>query len=119
MPPDIFAHVEVISNADYNGGNHFSILRTQFTDLETLKNSLEELGFVVKTNTYVRGYGDQRMHAEIVALLEGDYDLGWKYNIGDSLDLICDVGGMSELYNVNTLIKSITEQYTRLNIEKR
>jgi hypothetical protein len=60
--------------------SHFSTLRTKITDAEILKNSLRDLGLQVKTNADVRGYNGQRLRADIVAVLEGDYDLGWSRN---------------------------------------
>jgi hypothetical protein len=60
--------------------SHFSTLRTKITDAEILKSSLRDLGISVNANADVRGYNGQRVRAEIVATLEGDYDLGWSRN---------------------------------------
>jgi hypothetical protein len=56
--------------------SHFSTLRTKITDGQILINSLRDLGYTVKLNAEVRGYNGQRVRADIVAQLEGDYDLG-------------------------------------------
>ena len=56
--------------------SHFSTLRTKISDAEILKTSLRDLGIVVKTEANVRGYNGQRVRADIVAILEGEYDLG-------------------------------------------
>ncbi|MFM2302688.1 MAG: hypothetical protein RLZZ135_91, partial [Cyanobacteriota bacterium] len=66
--------------------SHFSTLRTKITDAEILKTSLQDLGVNVKTETDLRGYQGQRVRADIVAILEGDYDLGWSRNSDGSFD---------------------------------
>lgn len=55
--------------------SHFSTLRSKITDAELLKVSLRDLGFTVETNAEVRGMGCQRVHADIVAVLDGSYDI--------------------------------------------
>ena len=57
--------------------SHFSTLRTKITDAEILKSSLRDLGATVKTEASIRGYNGQSVRADIVAVLEGDYDIGW------------------------------------------
>lgn len=41
------------------------------------------------------------MYAEIVAVLEGGYDLGKERNLGGSFDLIRDVGGVSTVFTMS------------------
>jgi len=107
MPAEIFGKVSVP-----NRGDHFSTLRTKITDAEILTTSLHQLGFTVKTNADVRGYRGQRITADVVAILEGDYDLGWIRNSDGSFDLIVDLRGVSEWYDDPTeLSKSIMQQY--------
>jgi hypothetical protein len=91
--------------------SHFSTLRTKITDAEILKNSLRDLGLQVKTNADVRGYNGQRLRADIVAVLEGDYDLGWSRNADGSFDLIADLWGVAKKYNQTELINSINQKY--------
>ncbi|MGK7915948.1 MAG: DUF1257 domain-containing protein, partial [Prochloraceae cyanobacterium] len=68
--------------------SHFSTLRTKITDAVILTNSLRDLGINVKTNAEVRGYNGQQVRADIVAVLEGEYDLGWSENGDGTFDLI-------------------------------
>ena len=56
--------------------SHFSTLRTKITEVEILKASLRDLGINTKTEADVRGYNGQRLRADLVAVLEGEYDLG-------------------------------------------
>jgi hypothetical protein len=107
MPSEVVGRVIGYSSR----GGHFSCFRTKLTDTEILKTSLEELGFIVKTNADVRGYRGQRVPADVVAVLEGDYDLGWSWNPNGTFDLICDIGGVSEVYDQTKLIGSIIRQY--------
>lgn len=90
---------------------HFSTLRTKITDGEMLKTALRDLGITVKIEADVRGYNGQRLRTDIVAVLEGEYDLGWGLNSDGSYDLIADVWGVSKKYNQTELINSINYKY--------
>lgn len=91
--------------------SHFSTLRTRFTDSEILKNALQELGFLVKTNAPIRGYGIQQIQADIVAVLEGDSDLGWVRNPDGSLSLVADLWSLAKNHSLPELINSINQKY--------
>ncbi len=91
--------------------SHFSTLRTKVTDAEILKNSLRDLGISFKTEADVRGYNGQRIRADIVAFLDGDYDLGWSRNSDGSFDLIADLWGVAKKHNQTELINSINQKY--------
>jgi len=91
--------------------SHFSTLRTKITSAEILTNSLRDLGINVKTDADVRGYNGQRLRADIVAVLEGEYDLGWSRNADGSFDLIADLWGVAKKHNQTELINSINQKY--------
>ena len=91
--------------------SHFSTLRTKVTDSEVLMTSLRELGITVKSEADVRGYNGQRVRSDIVAVLEGDYDLGWSRNADGSFDLIADQWGVAKKHNQTELINSINQKY--------
>jgi Protein of unknown function (DUF1257) len=91
--------------------SHFSTLRTKITDAEILKTSLRDLGINIKTEADVRGYNGQRLRADIVATLDGDYDLGWSRNADGSFDLIADLWGVAKKHNQTELINSINQKY--------
>jgi Protein of unknown function (DUF1257) len=91
--------------------SHFSTLRTKITDAEILKSSLRDIGVSVKTQADVRGYNGQRVRADIVAMLEGEYDLGWSRNPDGSFDLIADLWGVAKKHNQTELINSINQRY--------
>jgi hypothetical protein len=91
--------------------SHFSTLRTKITDAAILTSSLKDLGIQVKTEADVRGYNGQRIRADIVAVLEGEYDLGWSRNTDGSFDLIADLWGVAKKHNQTELINSINQKY--------
>jgi signal transduction histidine kinase len=90
---------------------HFSTVRTRITDVQILKLSLEQLGYPVEMEADMRGSGGQKVRVDIVAILEGDCDIGWSRNTDGSFDLIADVWGVSMRHNFNNLINSINYQY--------
>ena len=100
--------------------SHFSTLRTKITEVEILKASLRDLGINTKTEADVRGYNGQRLRgrhdgqrlrADLVAVLEGEYDLGWSRNSDGSFDLIADLWGVAKKHNQTELINSINQKY--------
>ena len=91
--------------------SHFSTLRTKITDAEILKASLRDLGISIKNDADVRGYNGQRLRADIVATLEGEYDLGWSSNNDGTFDLIADLWGVAKKHNQTELINSINQKY--------
>jgi hypothetical protein len=91
--------------------SHFSTLRTKITDATVLKSALSDLGIQTKTEADIRGYNGQRVRADIVAVLEGDYDLGWACNSDGSFDLIADLWGVAKKHNQTELINSINQKY--------
>jgi hypothetical protein len=91
--------------------SHFSTLRTKISDAAVLTGSLRDLGITVKTEADLRGYQGQKIRADIVAVLEGDYDLGWSRNADGSFDLIADLWGVAKKHNQTELINSINQKY--------
>jgi hypothetical protein len=91
--------------------SHFSTLRTKITDAAILQNSLSDLGITTKTNADVRGYNGQQVRADLVAVLDGEYDLGWSANSDGTFDLIADLWGVAKKHNQTELINSINQKY--------
>ncbi|MEM6424125.1 MAG: DUF1257 domain-containing protein [Cyanobacteria bacterium P01_H01_bin.119] len=91
--------------------SHFSTLRTKITDSAVLQSSLRDLGINIKNDADVRGYNGQRVRADIVAVLDGEYDLGWSRNADGSFDLIADLWGVAKKHNQTELINSINQKY--------
>lgn len=91
--------------------SHFSTLRSKLTDIELLKTSLRDLGFTVETNAQVQGIGCQQVRAEVVAVLEDGYGLGWSKNADGSLDLIADLWAVAKTHNLPQLVSLINQKY--------
>ncbi|NCJ06894.1 DUF1257 domain-containing protein [Synechococcales cyanobacterium C] len=91
--------------------SHFSTLRTKISDAEVLKSSLKDLGISVKNDADVRGYNGQRVRSDIVAVLDGEYDLGWSRNTDGSFDLVADLWGVAKKHNQTELINAINQKY--------
>ena len=91
--------------------SHFNTLRSKLIDIGILTSSLRSLGMVVHTDAEVRGSDYQRVRADIVAVLEGGYDLGWTQNSDGSLDLIAALWGVARRHNMAALLNSINQNY--------
>ncbi|MBI3590333.1 MAG: DUF1257 domain-containing protein [Candidatus Melainabacteria bacterium] len=91
--------------------SHFSIIKTQVTDIEILAQSLNELGMEIKFNSEIRGHNGLKIQAEIVAILPGHYDIGWSKNPDGTYDLIADLWGISKQHNQQELINSINQRF--------
>jgi len=91
--------------------SHFRTLRTKLTDAEILKATLRDLGICVKTDANVRGFNGQRIRADIVAVLNGEQDIGWSRNAHGSFDMISDLSGVARKNNLNELVNSVNQKY--------
>lgn len=91
--------------------SHFDTLRSKLTNVEILKACLRDLGLTVQTGAEVRGAGCQRVQADVVAVLEGDYDIGWSRNSQGSLDLIADLWGVAQKHNMANLLSLVNQKY--------
>ncbi len=91
--------------------SHFRSFPTKLTDVEILKTTLRDLGIRVITDDTVRGVNGQLTHADIVAVLEGECDLGWSRNADGTFDFIADVPGVAIKHNQAQLINSINQKY--------
>jgi len=60
--------------------SHFSEIKTEFSNLEALRNAVKALGFELQENGIVRGYGGNTTYAQYVIKLPDGYDLGFNYN---------------------------------------
>lgn len=91
--------------------SHFRSFPTKLTDAAILLTSLRDLGIHVITDSTVRGVNGQRIRADIVAVLEGECDIGWSCNVDGSFDFIADVPGVAIKHNQAQLINSINQKY--------
>ena len=100
--------VEPRNNPDISDmGGHFSILRTKHRDGQAIILSLQYLDIPVQTDAEVRGLANNRIRADIVAVLQGDCDIGWVQNSDGNYDLIADLWGVTRTYDQTSLINCI------------
>ncbi len=91
--------------------SHFRSFPTKLTDAAILLTTLRDLGIRAITNDTVRGVNGQLFRADIVAVLEGECDLGWSRNADGTFDLIADVPGVAIKHDQAQLINSINQKY--------
>lgn len=91
--------------------SHFSTIKTQIADKQTLMSTLQELGFTVKVQGIVRGHNGLTVEADIVARLPGQYDLGWSAGEDGKFDLVADLWGVAKEHNQQKLLAAINQKY--------
>ncbi len=106
--------------------SHFTTIKVQIKNGETLHETLRELGYQVECNTQVRGYAGDKTNAEYVIRQNNGYDLGFRRN-GEDYELVADFWGakikrqdfinsIMQKYAHKTLMMSVKEQ--GFNIEE-
>lgn len=93
---------------------HFSMMRSEMRDAEILQAALKALEIPVQSNADVRGSNGQLYPAEMVAVLEGKFDLGFVRAEDGTFNLVADLWGLSQKYDNPILIQAIKHQYAVL-----
>jgi hypothetical protein len=88
--------------------SHFTTIQVQIKQGEILHQVLQELGYQVEYNTYVRGYMGDSTQAEYVIRQDNGYDLGFRQE-GENYELVADFWGAK--INEQDFINSITQKY--------
>lgn|SRR5574341_225292 len=73
--------------------SHFTRVRTQLRNMDTLKKALTDLGYEIRADGMARGYGGQQAQADLVARVSGSYDVGFRRE-GDHIVLVADFWGL-------------------------
>ncbi|MGB5960204.1 MAG: DUF1257 domain-containing protein [Coleofasciculaceae cyanobacterium] len=100
--------------------SHFTTIKVQIKNGETLHQTLKELGYEVECNKKVRGYQGDKTAAEYVIRQENGYDLGFR-RAGENYELVADfwgaridqkafVNSIVQKYAHNTLMASVQSQ---------
>jgi hypothetical protein len=100
--------------------SHFTTIKVQIKNGETLHQTLQELGYQVEYNKKVRGYRGDTTSAEFVIRQDNGYDLGFRRN-GENYELVADfwgtridekafVNSIMQKYAHKTLMASVQEQ---------
>ncbi|MBE9125838.1 MULTISPECIES: DUF1257 domain-containing protein [unclassified Coleofasciculus] len=88
--------------------SHFTTIKVQIKNGEVLHQTLQELGYQVECDTWVRGYHGDTTQAEYVIRQSNGYDLGFRCN-GENYELVADFWGAR--INQQEFINSINQKY--------
>lgn len=88
--------------------SHFTTIKIQIKNGEILHQCLEELGYEVELNTYVRGYNGDRTEADYVIRQSNGYDLGFRRD-AENYELVADFWGAK--INQQQFINAVNQKY--------
>lgn len=91
--------------------SHFSQIKTQIRDLNSLQAALDDLGIAWKSGPQaVRGYRGQTHTAEIVIEQNNGYDIGFSQN-QDQYELVADLQYWQQPLSLEGFLKQVTQRY--------
>ena len=91
--------------------SHFSQIKTQIRNLDSLKDALTELGVDWKPGPReVRGYRGQTHPAEVSIEQENGYDIGFRWN-GKEYELVADLQFWQQAWSVDRFLNKVTQRY--------
>ena len=91
--------------------SHFSQIKTQIRDLDSLKVALTEIGIDWKSGpTKVRGYQGQTHQADVAIQQDNGYDIGFRWN-GKEYELVADLQYWQQPLSVEGFINRVTQNY--------
>lgn len=88
--------------------SHFTTIKVQIKNSDTLFQILQELGYQVECNINVRGYQGNTTQSEYVIRQKNGYDLGFRRN-GEIYEIVADFWGAK--INQQDFVNSITQKY--------
>lgn len=98
--------------------SHFSQIKTQIRNLESLQTALTDLGIDWKPGPQeVRGYRGQTYNAEVVVEQDNGYDIGFSWN-GQEYEMVCDLQFWQQNLSVDGFLKKITQHYAYQTVVK-
>lgn len=91
--------------------SHFSHIKTQIRNLESLEAALSDLGIEWKAGPQsVRGYRGQTRNAQIAIEQKNGYDLGFSWN-GKEYELVADLQYWQQNLTVDGFLRKVTQRY--------
>ncbi|MBD2310656.1 DUF1257 domain-containing protein [Desertifilum sp. FACHB-1129] len=91
--------------------SHFSQIKTQIRNLDSLQAALNDLGIEWKPGPQaVRGYRGQTHDAEVVIEQDNGYDIGFTWN-GQAYELVSDLQFWGQNLSVDGFLNKITQRY--------
>jgi hypothetical protein len=98
--------------------SHFSQIKTQIRNLESLTDALSDLGIDWKTGpSEVRGYRGQTHAAEVTIEQENGYDIGFRWN-GQEYELVADLQYWQQNLSVDGFLRQVTQRYAYQTVVK-
>jgi Protein of unknown function (DUF1257) len=98
--------------------SHFSQIKTQIRNLESLQEALTELGIDWKPGPcQVRGYRGKTQDAEIAIAQNNDYDIGFRWD-GNEYELVADLQYWQQDLSVEGFLRKITQRYAFQTVMK-
>lgn len=98
--------------------SHFSQIKTQIRNVESLKEALTELNIDWKQGPRpVRGYRGQTHDAEITIEQDNGYDIGFKWN-GNEYELVADLQYWKQDLSVEGFLRKVTQRYAFQTVMK-
>jgi hypothetical protein len=91
--------------------SHFSQIKTQIRNLNSLQAALTDLGIDWKSGSKtVRGYRGQTRNAEISIEQDNGYDVGFSWN-GKEYELVADMQYWQQSWSVEGFLRQVTQRY--------
>jgi Protein of unknown function (DUF1257) len=91
--------------------SHFSQIKTQIRNLESLEEALTDLSIDWKRGqSPVRGYRGQTHDAEITIEQDNGYDIGFQWN-GKEYELVADLQYWQQNLSVEGFLRQVTQRY--------
>jgi hypothetical protein len=98
--------------------SHFSQIKTQIRNLDSLKEALTDLDINWKPGTReVRGYQGQTHAAEVTIEQDNGYDIGFKWN-GKEYELVSDLQYWQQNLSVDGFLRQVTQRYAYQTVVK-
>ncbi|MBR8834163.1 MAG: DUF1257 domain-containing protein [Stigonema ocellatum SAG 48.90 = DSM 106950] len=98
--------------------SHFSQIKTQIRNIDSLKDALNDLGVEWKQGPQeVRGYRGQTHAAEITIEQNNGYDIGFKWN-GKEYELVADLQYWQQDKSVEGFLRQVTQRYAYQTVLK-
>jgi len=98
--------------------SHFSQIKTQIRNIDSLKDALTDLGVDWKQGpSEVRGYRGQTHAAEITVEQNNGYDIGFRWN-GKEYELVADLQYWQQNLSVEGFLRQVTQRYAYQTVLK-
>lgn len=98
--------------------SHFSQIKTQIRNLESLEDALTDLGIDWNRGQRpVRGYRGQTHDAQITIEQDNGYDIGFKWN-GQEYELVADLQYWQQNLSVEGFLRQVTQRYALNTVVK-